>query len=326
MLARAGVVLARWCRGCGKKLDISMFSVSDPHHIPECKYALDQLYALAKAQGLTTVNTCAFAVLISHVAGELEWFKEQKADDRKVQGLIKNYREFLKNTKSQGTKKTFSLARYKETLESVREDRIVDKGIMMTESQYLRFAQTHEFGPQLKLGDAKLQWDTWAKDLKAAAAEGVLSDMKNGERRFRVSVCTEVNISTGLNLKKSLELESKAQKAPDSEYLGKTAQLIFKDGHKFGASEASLDERLAGMVASGGTSSLHGSLQQIGDLKALAPAREESEDEIEDCPVGFERVMFRIAVISRMARRKPPSFEVHKMIRSRRSGLTWTRF
>eukprot|EP00969_Alexandrium_andersonii_P181716 8030281-Alexandrium_andersonii.AAC.1 len=103
----------------------------------EAKRAVDNIYGLASRQG------------------KLDWFHEQKGDDRKLQFMVKHYKDQMKLYKgNEGPK--WSIAMCKEAYQTATEVMVTDKGEMMGEELFIEHAQTARMQPaRLTMKQAK---------------------------------------------------------------------------------------------------------------------------------------------------------------------------
>jgi hypothetical protein len=105
----------KYCRGCKKKVDISMFQVNQDLDV-DCKKLYDRIWKVANRQG------------------QLEWLKAIYHDDDRLSHLLSRFHE---TTKGNAKKNPFKVAEYKEKFCAKSMVINDDQGEMLEEDDFV---------------------------------------------------------------------------------------------------------------------------------------------------------------------------------------------
>lgn len=183
-----------WCPGCAAHCPAVCFEMNQRFEV-KCKRLLDRVYNQARTQG------------------GLDWFKQQKQSDEKVEKMLDHYRNILCSTEDPKLQK-FSVAQYKESFKTSQGVEFRGHGEMMWEGRAIEFWCSPQ-GGSLSPDDARAKWDDWASHCKERA---IIFDMASPNPkkplRLRVPTSDSVDFARSAMHSKEMEKQSAAVKRP----------------------------------------------------------------------------------------------------------------
>ena len=105
-----------YCQGCGVSKKADLFPSAQAVCV-ECKRYLDRIYGQCQRQG------------------ELEWWRKQRHDGKKLKAMLDSYRGLLTKTASAGAVPKVTVAELKEVIKTEQQLALRDRGRLMWENQ-----------------------------------------------------------------------------------------------------------------------------------------------------------------------------------------------
>ncbi len=211
-----------------------------------------------------------------YVPGEHEWFKEQRADEKKCQKMITHYKSFQQAVQLGEKSGKYVIAIAKEQLRSTSLVEVDEQGEMMDEFKWMDHA-VNVASPKMSVVAAKAVWDQWMADPENA---GRMTQVKSGVRKFRVETKTLVSFKTQLAQDKILELQGKQVKNPNEDDIRKMSNSILRGHGKVGVDDVDFRGRAAQMLQAGGDSAFNNNNLLVGQIRGLLP--DDGEEEADD--------------------------------------------
>ena len=221
-------------------------------------YKLDNIYKIAKSQG------------------RLEWYKEMRGSDVSLQMCIA---EYTNRTHDRSTRTRAATFQALETVSASTAVIMQEKGKMMSERQYMAFADTFD-GGKLSETQAKNQWLVWKEQALEPGSTWPAKDYKGPGEELRLWVKTDdlILFQNKSEWSKSVQGRSKDVKNPNEVDLDKMKKEIHSD-HSFASSA---QEVAANMALHSGGQAFQQSAMDIGDVTGLVkpvyPEAEQGED------------------------------------------------
>lgn len=159
----------------------------------QCKYKLDAISRIAKSQG------------------KMEWYKDVRANDMKLQQVLAEYSNRVTDNPVQKFKMPrSSTMQYLECVVCSTVVIVEEHGKMMTEMMYFAFAETLD-GGKLTEAQARQQWAQWKEQTEEPDSSWPPSDRKgrDGELRIWVKVEDAIRFQNKMERSKQLMVKHK---------------------------------------------------------------------------------------------------------------------
>ena len=254
----------RYCRGCRIMCAMSIFPYGGSGFEVECKYVLDAIFKVAKAQG------------------QVVWFQACKASDEKVFYMISHYvthREMIQAGEKAHTKWQIMLC--KEYIQYQSELVTANIGELMCRRRFIQWASNPTlctWENVLSFEEAGTLWGLWVTDPRGNNVYAV----KIGDVQYvRVETTIQMSSVQRIIRGKSIEGTTRSVKAPSIKDVEKaTARLNMNHDH-FGGMQFDMDSHAEGLIANMGAN-FEGIGAALTDVTKLLPEEPLEADDEED--------------------------------------------
>ncbi|CAL1151620.1 unnamed protein product [Cladocopium goreaui] len=253
---------AKTCRACQKSRPLSDFALNQTVD-KDCKKALDVISKKARQQG------------------KVEWFKNVKADPKKLRSLVTSYRQASQEAEKAGQKKsTWNLAEYIEEVRASTETVGTSRGKMMWQDQAIEFWRSTDGGALTKQ-EAASKWDELVATYEAL---GIPHDHKGpAKASLRLRIHTEDLVDDVKRVAKEKKVvmhgqQTKKATAEDVEKMSKSL-MVNHDKIQGGVSES---EAARSFVSSDNMDGISITLNDVSLLVPDEDAQDEAEEDAEE--------------------------------------------
>lgn len=250
----------KYCRGCGKKKNISLFAANQTLDM-DCKKHRDNLYKYAQRQG------------------DDQWFKESESNDEKLQEMVAM---MVDRGRSSNPKAKIILAQVKQRIEASAEVLSDEVGEMMDLEAYAEFAATAK-GGRLSMAAANLKWAQWTaeKDEKAYIYD---FKGKNPDSKLQMWVkmadkITFRNRQATIKGSEQLLEEKKGKNIKDGDLENMNRQVLSGAAVEGAESMTDIARKIVNAGLGGQISALEDSGGTLGNIKDMFQSEEEEEEQ-----------------------------------------------
>lgn len=209
----------RQCKGCQQWFAEEDMAIGQ-HFDHGCKNKLDNIQRISRAQG------------------RLEWYKEVRSNDVKLQQVLVEYSSRVSNNPKRNSLPRSTTMNYLESVVCSTDVIAEEAGKFMYERQYLAFAETYD-GGKLSETQAKHQWALWKSQVESPETDWPPTDNKgpNGELRIWVKAEDLIRFTNRMVRKKEVQLQHKPLKDASEQQVAQLHKKLQLD-HDFMAGKA----------------------------------------------------------------------------------------